>query len=154
MTIATRRATVADMPDIVAMLWRFFGRSNVRALVEPDEQSCVTLMQAIIESDGELGVFQVAVDDRSIVGGACFINGAFWFAPRAGWLTELFFYVQPEHRGGTGRMLKDAAESDAKQCGFKGIVLHAGVGEDGSGEAFKKYDYLAGDTMFLKQLVN
>ena len=59
---------------------------------------------------------------------------------------ELFWYVQPEHRGGTGRMSKTPLREFAKKaCGrFNDFCMPASPIRQR--KAFKKYDYLAEGT--------
>jgi L-amino acid N-acyltransferase YncA len=104
--VIVRPATHDDIPRIVEMARDFYATTAYPDLFGPmANESAAGLAILTMQS----GVMLVAETDGAVVGMVCLHVEPFLFNPDAGRIaSELVWWIEPEHRGGTlaGRMLK------------------------------------------------
>jgi GNAT superfamily N-acetyltransferase len=116
-----RRAVEADLPRLVAMGRRFIAESRYREHIACNPAQLETIMRRLIADDS--GALFVADQDGAATG----MIGVYAFAhpldasPRVG---ELFWWVEPEHRG-PGLDLLRAAEAWARERGARSLLMVA-----------------------------
>jgi hypothetical protein len=119
-----RRAIPTDIHRLMAMGQAFFIEAGWRRHAEFDAESFAYTCGLLMDH----GVFLVAENDDGVVGMvAAGISPAYWNRKV---LTgqELFWYVLPEHRTGTGGLLMAGLENAMKSLG---VVLCSMSAEEG-----------------------
>lgn len=116
-----REATAADVPRIVAMGRRFLLETSYRGVIEDNPAQMEVLACQLLESP--VGVLLVSETCGELTG----MLGAFLFDhPISGerLATEIFWWVEPEHRGHGIRLLR-RAEAWAKSNGAAKLQMIA-----------------------------
>lgn len=116
-----REATEADVDSIVAMGRRFLSETRYRGTIADNPAQMAVLARNLITN--EVGVLLVSEAAGVLTG----MFGAFLYVhPISGerMATELFWWVQPEHRGHGIRLLKHA-ERWARGQGAKALQMIA-----------------------------
>jgi N-acetylglutamate synthase-like GNAT family acetyltransferase len=107
-----RPASRADIPWLLEQLRAFADFSNTAHSLFPDEESVATaIVDSLIAQAGQWqGVFLIAeAADHTRLGFIVGLLGAHPFNPRVRVLSELFWWVTPNHRGSSaGARLLDA----------------------------------------------
>lgn len=116
-----RPATADDLPRIVAMGLRFLGDVYAAKMAAPDPERMAQTVDWLLSSD-ERALF-VAEKDGGLTG----MIGLFLYQhPMSGERTasEMFWWVEPEHRG-TGLRLLNRARAWAKDAGATTLQMIA-----------------------------
>lgn len=144
-----REATLDDIPQMLVMGQRFFTAAGWDDIASYDPDSMERTMRFLIEGDS--GVIFV-LDDDGLVGMAGAMVNPFYF--NASHLTgsELFWWVEPEHRG-HGGLLFDNLEAWAAG---KGVQTFAFVAVDRlkpkvMGRLYEMRGYRASEHSYIKR---
>jgi len=140
-----REATPADTPRLVEMGERFLTQTvyRGRVTVNPEQMAAtVTLMR------GEVGKIFVLEIDGAVVG---MIGLLIFLHPIAGEVTvsEVFWWVEPEHRGGGIRLLK-RAEQWARAAGAVKLMMIAPTAD--IGQLYLRLGYEPLETTYQRTL--
>ena|ERR1051326_1213076 len=144
-----REATDADIPRLIEMGRRFQGATSYDASVTENGASLAALCVRLIESDA--GLLLVADADGLPVG----MIGAFLFPHHfSGRLTvgEVFFWVEPEHRGCGVRLLR-RAERWAQERGALQIQMIRPQDAVSVGTLYERLGYRPLEVAYAKELV-
>jgi len=113
-----RAATPSDLTAILKLAYAFYQESPYSKLVDYNEDSvAATILGA--------GISLVAEDRKQIVGMCVCLVVPMWVDPSKTLVSELLWYIHPDHRGGgTGTLLREAAEHVAVESGanFMGLT--------------------------------
>lgn len=116
---SVRAAVIADIPRILEMGHRFNAESPYRSVLQVTDTAMELLAHKLIPS-GWLLLSEVGGEPVGMIGFyvyAHFLSGEIV----AG---EIFWWVEPEHRG-AGRELLKVAENEARRCGAKSMQMIA-----------------------------
>jgi GNAT superfamily N-acetyltransferase len=146
-----RTATEADLPRVLAMCERFFEAAGLPDVAVYDPETMERTLRQLM--GGEMGALFVAERDGEVVGMTGGMLYPFYF--NASHLTgqELFWWVDPEHRG-VGRGLFDALEIWAKAMGaetFSMIALDR-LNPERVAEIYRARGYRANEHSFIRRL--
>jgi len=113
MPLQIREATPVDLPQLLNMLRKYREQTPLEFLSEADNATYIT--QMLCEIMAGRGVVLVAEDDGLVGMLIAGIHPSRW-SPSHLLLTELAWWVEPEHRGGTAghRLLKRYIEAGQK----------------------------------------
>jgi len=113
MPLRIREATPVDLPQLLNMLRKYREQTPLDFLSEADNASYIT--QMLCEIMAGRGVVLVAEDDGLMGMLIAGIHPSRW-SPAHLLLTELAWWVEPKHRGGTAghRLLKRYIEAGQK----------------------------------------
>jgi ribosomal protein S18 acetylase RimI-like enzyme len=114
-----RRALVSDLPQMLAMGQRFFDASGYSDITSFDPESLEATLKNAPDS-----VFLVVEKDGVLVGMAGAIVYPFYFNLKHRTAQEMFWWVNPEHRG-VGGQLFYALMSEVKKMGAESISMIA-----------------------------
>src|SRR5476651_1377594 len=114
-----RLATVEDIPQMVAMGVKFNNQSSYSRHLKVDEEKIAAIGKQLIEGEGLL----VSENQEKITGMIGYIVYRHFMSDEiiAG---EVFWWVEPEHRGAGIKLLKEA-EDRARQRGAKKMQMIA-----------------------------
>lgn len=100
---AIRVATDADVPRLVAMFQQFVASSQYEKYVGRDPAFCTVQMSRIVAS--EEAIIYVVEQDSAVIG---MLGGVVFQQPFSGEIiaSELFWWLDPDHRGHGGWLLK------------------------------------------------
>ncbi len=144
--MTTRRGTLADVDRIVAMGSRFVGETTYQALITPNPAQMAQTVSALMNSaDGCVFVGESA---SALVGmiGMVMITHHVSGERVAG---EVFWWVEPEHRGGGLKLLK-AAERWAKEQQATAIQMIAPT--PAVGQLYTRLGYAPVETTYQRAL--
>jgi GNAT superfamily N-acetyltransferase len=143
-----RPAVEADLPRLLEMGRRFFDASGYSDITEYDPASTEASLRMLME----VGVLLVAERDE-VIGCAGALVYPFYF--NSGHLTgqELFWWVEPEHRG-VGMDLYHALEQAVKDKGAQSFSMIAldKLNPERVGEMYRKVGYRPSDHSYIKRL--
>ena len=145
--MTTRRGTPADVERIVTMGSRFVGETTYRALITPNPQQMTQTVSALMSNDS--GCVFVGESHSELVG----MIGMVMFTHHVSGdriAGEVFWWVEPEHRGGGVKLLK-AAERWAKEQQAQGIQMIAPTPE--VGQLYARLGYAPVETTYQRALV-
>jgi len=113
MPLRIREATPVDLPQLLNMLRKYREQTPLEFLSEADNATYIT--QMLCEIMAGRGVVLVAEDDGLVGMLIAGIHPSRW-SPTHLLLTELAWWVEPKHRGGTAghRLLKRYIEAGQK----------------------------------------
>ena len=120
MPIIVRRATVADAPQVAAVLNAVIAEGRYTLFDRPfsDEEE-----RAFIASLGDRAVLHVAVVDGSIVGVQC-VDRFASYADSVSHIAHIGTWLLPERRGqGIGKRLWAESLAFARQCGYRKALI-------------------------------
>lgn len=147
-----RPAHIGDIPTLVAMGREFHaaaGWGDVAAFVEDD---CAKTLAAMVDNDSMvlLVLENVAGDVVGMAGGVsapCYFNHALTLGQ------ELFFWINPEERGG-GMTFKKALEQHAREIGCDAWMMIAldNIRPDATGALYKRAGYRPAERNWIKRL--
>lgn len=114
-----RTATLADVPRLVELGTRWISEGPYAGHITPRAESMAKLATGLIEADH--GLVLVYESDGRTLG---MIGAIATFHPYSGdpVMSEMFWYVEPESRGGGVRLLK-AAEDWARSHGILDSIM-------------------------------
>jgi GNAT superfamily N-acetyltransferase len=144
--IRVRLAVEADLPRLVAMGRRFIAESKYHAEIEDNPAQRETLMRRFL--DNEAGALFVTGEAGAPTG---MIAVYLYANPLDGnpWAGELFWWVDPEHRG-PGIVLLKTAEAWARERGARKIIMVAPTKRVAA--AYRALGYSRLETHFSKDL--
>lgn len=146
-----RPATPDDMPRILEMGERFFETAGWPEIAEWDAPSMERTLGYLMEAD--TGCIFVAETEDGIVGMTGGMLNPFYFNLSHLTGQELFWWVEPEHRG-VGSGLFDALEAWAKAAGamsFSMIALDR-LKPDVLGRIYQRRGYRASEHSYIRRL--
>lgn len=147
-----RAAAESDIPALIEMGRRFFQASGYGDLAAFDRESFTATVQHLMAGGG---VCLVAETDGQVVGMAGALAYPFYFNADHKTGQELFWWLNPEHRGGLlGARLFAGLESWAQDQGcasFTMVALDA-VRPEQVGGMYKRRGYRASEHTYIKEL--
>lgn len=115
-----RKATLADVPVIVAMSARFYPTTHYADWCEMDEASVAELASMLINDH----VFLVAEADGRLIGMVGVFVAPFLFNRNRNFASEVVWWVAPEARGGRAAYaLLSAIEEPCREFGADRIQM-------------------------------
>lgn len=145
-----RLATLEDMPRLIEMGERFFVTAGWEDVAEWDEASITRTLTHLIEQP--TGAIFVLEDGKQLVGMAGGMLNPFYFNIHHITGQELFWWVEPEHRG-QGAALFDALEGWAKDRGahsFSFIAVDK-IKPEVMGRIYRMRGYHAAEHSYIKR---
>jgi hypothetical protein len=145
-----RPATADDIPAILVLGRKFFDQAKWAEIVEWDEASVQATLDLLLTSH----VLLVLEKDRTVVGMAGALIYPFYF--NIGHITgqEVFWWVEPDHRNGSGRSLREALESAARAKGARSFTMisveHADHKPEAMARAYRMAGYVPSERCFIK----
>lgn len=147
-----RDAEPADVPAIAALGERFYHEAGWHDVAEWDAASITQTLHHLVSGDD--GIVIVLLGKGVIRGMAGGLIHPLYFnhAHRSG--QELFWWVEPDDRGGAGAMLLDALEQRARDKGAQswGMIALAKVRPEAVGRAYERRGYRASEHTYIKAL--
>ena len=147
-----RPATENDMHSLIGMGRRFFQASGYGDLAAFDRESFEVTLRHLI---GGGGTCLVAEKDGLVVGMAGALAYPFYFNAQHKTGQELFWWLNPEHRGGLlGARLFAGLEAWAKDQGCSSFTMVAldAVRPEQVGGMYKRRGYRASEHTYIKEL--
>lgn len=146
--IVIREAGTDDLPCVVAMFGQFVATSQYRQYVGNDPSFAATMMETLIESP-ERALFVV----DSEVGVIGMLGVMVFIQPFSGEsvASELFWWLDPAHRGHGGWLLK-RAEKWARDHGATRLSMMAPVDKPRVAETYLALGYSEIERVFQKDL--
>lgn len=151
-TIDIRQAVHADIPAVADLGARFFAEAEWSDVTEWDHESVCATLHNLIEGDG--GILIVATREGVIIGMAGGLVHPAYFNCHHLTGSELFWWVEPDERGGAGRMLIDAMETAALAKGAQSWCMIAldRVRPEAVGALYRRRGYRASEHSYIKRL--
>lgn len=147
-----RPATLEDVPAIAEMGERFHAEAGWADVAGYSVGDCAKSLIQMIET--ELGIVLVAEDGGRIVGIAGGLVFPLYFngAHKTG--QELFLYVEPGRRDGTGARLLQALEDEARLAGCESWIMIAldKVSPEATGRLYQRRGYRAAEHSWIRRL--
>jgi len=140
------------IPVIAEMGSRFFAEAQWSDVTEWDHDSiCATLRHLV---DDPLGILLIATRKGVICGMAGGLVHPAYFNVHHLTGQELFWWVEPDERGGVGQMLLDCLELAAMERGAKSWAMIAldRVRPDAVGAVYRRRGYRASEHSYIKRL--
>lgn len=147
-----RLATLKDVADIAEMGERFHEAAGWGDIAGYSVEDCAKTLIQMIETD--LGIVLVAESDGRIIGIAGGLVFPLYFnhAHKSG--QELFLYVEPGLRDGTGGRLLAALEEEARKVGctsWSMIALNK-VSPEATGRLYQRRGYRPAEHSWIRRL--
>lgn len=146
-----RPATPEDIPAIVAMGEKFHAEAGWADIAEYRPDDCARSIAAMIEGSG---IVLVAEREGQVVGMAGGVVGPLYF--NAGHVTgqELFLYMTPGLRDGTGARLLAGLEDEARRRGCQSWIMIAldRVSPEATGRLYQRRGYRAAEHSWIRRL--
>lgn len=117
-----RKALVRDIEELVAMGRRFFEASGYVDVTSFDAESFAATLATLL--GGENAALMVVEKAEKLVGMAGAMVYPFYFNHDHRTGQELFWWIDPEHRG-IGARLFDALQAEVKSCGAQSLTMIA-----------------------------
>lgn len=145
-----RQAVPADVPAIVRMGRRFYELSPYPDFAEYDEDAVGAVFYRMIASDQATIIVAGEDDPFGCIG---LLITPLFFAPETQVCNELFWWVDPDHRG-CGLDLVEAAERWARRSGADIIAMSSIVAMEGDRIArlYERRGLTRAETTFMKGL--
>ena len=149
-----RAAEPADVPTIAEMGERFHAEAGWPDICAFDRGDCEKTLAHLIESPD--GILLVAEAAGRLVGMAGGLAHPLYFnlSHRTG--QELFWWVEPGLRDGTGRALLDALEDEARAIGCVSwsMACLARAKPELMGRLYERRGYRASERTYIKRLAD
>lgn len=144
-----RPATAADIPRIVEIGRQFCEEARWGDLLEIDPDSLAASLAGLIEG----GVVLVAEPAGAVVGAACAVLFPLYLNHAHLAAAEMFWWVDPEHRGGVGGDLLDALERAVEERGAAtfSMLTVAGLRDQALGRLYRRRGYRPAETTYTKR---
>lgn len=143
-----RDAAYEDVPDLVDLGIRFIESGKYRDKIKPNPEALAQMMFGLIDNPyGLLTVLEAAKGRNIGMFGAMATLSPYSGEPVA---MELFWYVEPESRGGGVRLLRHA-ENWARELGCKQFIAVSHTKK--VSRFLKKSKFLGMEEHFVKVLV-
>lgn len=143
-----RGATIADVPRLVEMAKRFHGETVYSAILPFSDASVEQAMTSFIGN--ETAVVFVMEAEGEIVGAIGGIMGPHFVSGTKA-MSELFWWVDPEHRG-SGSKLLSTFEKYAKECGASFISMIAPPEARQVEKLYDRMGYHRSESIYMKDL--
>jgi N-acetylglutamate synthase-like GNAT family acetyltransferase len=142
-----RVATLADVPRMLEMGARFLEGSRYRRFLNLNPQQQTQLVTELVQQD-TANVF-IAEQDATVVGmfGLTLSTNPFDGVRTA---MEMFWWVEPHHRGSTGLRLLRTAEAWAKAAGAERLYMVVPTSDVGS--LLKRLGYVYVESIYQRLL--
>ena len=152
--ITIRCAVIEDVPAIIEMGTKFYAASKCADVIAGFDPGSfeVTVQRMMVPESGGLILLAMAGDQPAGMAGVliypCFFNLQILFAQ------EVFYWVEPQHRGHGGPVLLDGLEVVCKGLGANVMILAAtsGLRDKALAELYARRGYRAGENSFVKAL--
>lgn len=146
-----RSATEADLPAIAEMGERFHGEAGWGDVAEYSQEDCAKTLKAMIEGAGIVLVSEQNGRITGIAGGVIFPL-YFNHGHKSG--QEMFLYVEPGLRDGTGAKLLIALEQAAREAGCQSWMMIAldHVAPEATGRLYKRRGYRPAEHSWIRRL--
>lgn len=148
-----REAIERDIPALLEMGRRFFAVSGYEPLTCYDSRSMEKTLRSLL-SDGN-GILLVAETGGGIAGMAGGMIYPFYFADSHMTGQELFWWVDPEYRGGgPGPKLLEHMERTAREKGAQSFVMGALAARrpDRTGALYRRRGYVPMEHLYIREL--
>lgn len=145
-----RKATLADVPEIVRMSAAFYPTTHYAQWCEMDEDSVAGLATGLIEND----VFFVAESDSALVGMVGVMLVPFLFNRDHLFATEIVWWVAPEVRGtAVAARLLDVIEAPCRDRGAARIqMVHMPNSPPQAAALYERMGYARSEISYTKEL--
>lgn len=147
-----RKAALSDIPTIVELGKEFHAEAGWGDICEYSEEDTAKTLTFMVNDDN--GILFVADRDGEIVGMAGGLAHPVYFnhAHKSG--QELFWWLKPGLRDGTGRLLLEAMEAEAKAIGCSSWAMIAldKVNPELTGRIYRRRGYRASEHSYIKRL--
>ena len=145
-----RKATLADVPVIVAMSARFYPTTHYADWCEMDEASVAGLATGLIEND----VFYVAERDSELVGMIGLMIAPFLFNQNRKFAVEIVWWVAPDARGSRiASQLLAVVEQPCRDAGAERIqMVHMPNSPPQAAALYRHAGYAESEISFTKDL--
>jgi GNAT superfamily N-acetyltransferase len=147
-----RAATAEDFERVLVPIRRFHEASGYKEIVEFDEASFRKTYDVLL---GKSGVCLIAEADGEVVGVAGAMVYPFYWNSAHMTGQELFWWVNPEHRGSTlGKRMFNALEHWAKEKGCKSFMMICleTLKPEEVEKAYLRAGYRKSERVFIKEL--
>lgn len=146
-----RPAVHADIETIAVLGRRFFDEAEWFDVAEWDHESILLTLSNMVDSSEAI---LLVADDNGIIGIAGGITFPLYFnhAHKSG--QELFWWVSPDRRDGTGGKLLNALEDAARAAGCASWAMIAldKVAPERTGRIYHRRGYRASEHSYIKRL--
>lgn len=144
-----------DVEEIVALGIEFFDQSPYAAVTEYAPEDVWATLNGLIESPA--GILLVAYGPQraaQVIGFAAAVVNPLYFNASYRVATELFWWVQPEYRAGTGRRLLEHLEQRAAGLGAHAMQMMAleTVRPEAVARTLQRSGYRPVERSFVKEL--
>lgn len=147
-----RDATLDDIPQITKLGELFHSEAGCADIFEYNHQDTAKTLESLIT--GENGILLVAEVGGEVVGMCGGLAYPLYcnFAHKTG--QELFWWMRPDLRDGTGRLLFDALEDRARAlgCASWSMIALDTVNPDVTGRIYRRRGYRASEHIYMKRL--
>jgi RimJ/RimL family protein N-acetyltransferase len=152
--IAVRMATDADAEQVARLGRQFYEAGGLnKYLFEYSEDDVSALIAKTIAEPSACTI--VAEDGDRIIGMAAAVSYNHFLSPSTTMAQELFWWIEPEHRGsGAGLMIMRALEDWAKSAGASVMVmvtLH-GLGHERLDKIYRQDGYAPLEYSYMKRI--
>lgn len=150
--VTIRDATPEDADTIAALGASFHEEAGWSDVASFNEDDCREFLRALPAQKG--AIYLVAEADGKIVGMAAGIIAPLYFNRSHRHAQELFFWVDPEHRGRVGGRLLDVFEEAARNWGTDTMALVAlnQVRPELTGRLYSRRGYRASEHYWIRRL--
>lgn len=147
-----RAATLDDIGEIARLGGLFHEEAGWGDICEYIPADCKTTLAHLVNDPN--GILLIAEKDGAIVGMCGGLAHPIYFnhAHKSG--QELFWWMRPGLRDGTGKLMLDAMESAARKLGCKswGMIALDKVNPELTGRLYRRRGYRASEHSWIKRL--
>jgi GNAT superfamily N-acetyltransferase len=144
--IEVRPATLDDIPKCAEAGRRFYEFSPYTG-VPYDEDSMRDLMESMIDQK----MLIVAFNDGAVIGGIGGNLAPIFFNKKYTMAYEMFWWVDPEHRGKLGLKLLSTFESTALELGCSYLMMMT-LAKNEVGALYERLGFSQSETGYIKRL--
>ncbi len=147
-TMTTRPATELDLPILVSMFQQFVASTQYAQYVGQNPEHCTAMIAHMLRMP-DYAIF--VVGDEPIVG---MVGVMAFMQPFSGEIvaSELFWWLDPEHRGHGGWLLR-RAEKWARERGARRMSMMAPIDKPRVAETYLKLGYREVERVFQRDLL-
>jgi GNAT superfamily N-acetyltransferase len=120
-----RQAAVDDLKQYNTLLSKFHANAPISTVIKFDPEGCYSfLLNSLDNSD--VCLFVCENESKEIIGVTAAVAYPMYFNPNAFVAQELWWWIEPEHRGsGAGKLLYNSLESWAKDKNLNSLFMIA-----------------------------
>lgn len=150
--LVIRAARYGDVETIVKLGKLFFDEAQWSDVTTWDDDSIRVTLGNLIENDD--GILLVCSSENKIIGMAGGLVHPAYFNHHHKTGQELFWWIDPAHRGGCGGKLLDRLEAEAKKRGAQSwsMISLAKVRPEAVGRLYERRGYRASEHTYIKAL--